>query len=58
MTKHVLLLIFIGFIWNYVWIYIVTDYLNVTPNEEKRNPAKKLLLCALVNKNWTQFSNN
>ena len=48
MLKHVLLLVFIGWIWQYVWIYKVTDYLNKTPNEEKRNPTNKLLLCMFV----------
>ena len=48
MLKHVLLLVFIGWIWQYVWIYKVTDYLNNTPNEEKRNPTNKLLLCMFV----------
>ena len=48
MTKHILLLIFIGWIWQYIWIYRTTDYLNKTPNEEKRNPATKLLLCMFV----------
>ena len=48
MTKHVLLLIFVGWIWQYVWIYRTTNYLNKTPNEEKREPATKLLLCMFV----------
>lgn len=48
MTKHILLLFFIGWIWQYIWIYRTTDYLNKTPNEEKRDPATKLLLCMFV----------
>lgn len=48
MTKHILLLVFIGWIWQYIWIYRTTDYLNKTPNEEKRAPATKLLLCMFV----------
>lgn len=48
MTKHVLLLILIGCIWQYVWIYRTTNYLNRTPNEEKRDPVAKLLLCMFV----------
>ena len=48
MTKHILLLVFIGWIWQYIWIYRTTDYLNKTPNEEKRDPITKLLLCMFV----------
>ena len=48
MTKHILLLVFIGWIWQYIWIYKTTDYLNKTPSEEKRDPATKLLLCMFV----------
>ena len=48
MTKHVLLLIFLGCIWQYIWIYRTTDFLNKTPNQEKRDPLTKLLLCMFV----------
>ncbi len=48
MTKHILLLVFIGSIWQYIWVYRITDYLNITSNEEKRNPTSKLLLCMFV----------
>ena len=48
MAKHVLLLLFTFGIWQYVWIYRVTNYLNRTPGEEYRNPTTKLLLCMFV----------
>lgn len=48
MAKHVLLLLFTCGIWNYIWIYRVTKYLNNTPGEEYRDPANKLLLCIFI----------
>ena len=48
MAKHVLLLLFTCGIWNYIWIYKVTKYLNSTPNEEYRDPTNKLLLCLFI----------
>jgi len=48
MAKHVLLLLFTCGIWNYIWIYRVTKYLNNTPGEEYRDPTNKLLLCLFV----------
>lgn len=48
MAKHVLLLLFTCGIWNLIWIYKITDYLNSTPNEERRDPTNKLLLCIFV----------
>lgn len=48
MVKHVLLLLFTCGIWNYIWIYRVTKYLNITPGEEYRDPTNKLLLCIFV----------
>lgn len=35
-------------IWNYVWIYKTTKFLNKTPNTEIYSPTKKLLLCIFV----------
>ncbi len=35
-------------IWNYVWVYKTTKFLNKTPNAEVYSPAKKLLLCIFV----------
>ncbi len=46
--SHVLLMLFTGGIWNLVWIYRVTRYLNCVEEEEMRNPATKLLLCMFV----------
>ena len=48
MVKHVLLLLFTFGIWNLIWIYKVTGYLNVVKDEEPRNPTTKLLLCMFV----------
>ncbi len=48
MTIHILLWLFIGVIWQYIWIYRTTKFLNITKNEEKRNPVTKLLLCMFV----------
>lgn len=45
---HVLLLLFTCGIWNLIWIYRTTRYLNCLPNEEYRNPGTKLLLCMFV----------
>lgn len=48
MVKHVLLLLFTFGIWNLIWIYKVTGYLNVVKDEEARNPTTKLLLCMFI----------
>lgn len=48
MVAHVLLLLFTGGIWLYIWIYRTTKALNGTPGEEDRNPVTKLLLCIFV----------
>lgn len=45
---HILLLVFLGGIWQYIWIYRVTKALNDIPGEENRNPVTKLLLCMFV----------
>ena len=46
--KHILLLLFTFGIWNLIWIYRTTKYLNKTPNAEYYNPTSKLLLCMFV----------
>lgn len=46
--KHVLLLIFTFGIWQLVWIYRMTGWLNNVEGEEYRDPLKKLLLCLFV----------
>lgn len=46
--KHILLLIFTFGIWNLIWTYRTTKYLNKTPNAEYYNPTSKLLLCMFV----------
>ena len=48
MVKHVLLLIFTFGIWNLIWIYRTTGYLNAVEGEPVRNPVTKLLLCMFV----------
>ena len=46
--KHILLLLFTVGIWQLIWIYRTTKYLNKTPNAEFYNPASKLLLFLFV----------
>lgn len=48
LLSHVLLLLFTFGIWQFIWIYKTTSYLNKTPNEEYRNPTTKLLLCMFI----------
>lgn len=48
LVKHILLLLFTFGIWNYIWIYRVTEFTNSVDGEEKRNPTNKLLLCMFV----------
>lgn len=48
LVGHILLLVFLGGIWQYIWIYRVTKALNDIPGEENRNPVTKLLLCMFV----------
>ena len=46
--KHVLLLLITFGIWNLIWIYRTTKYLNRVESEEYRKPVTKLLLCMFV----------
>ena len=46
--KHVLLLLITFGIWNLIWIYRQTRYLNRVKGEGDRNPVTKLLLCMFV----------
>ena len=46
--KHVLLLLITFGIWNLIWIYRTTKYLNRVESEEYRNPVTKLLLCMFI----------
>ena len=48
MAKHVLLMLFFGWIWLYVWIYRVTKYLNITPGTTYRKPGAKTALCMFI----------
>lgn len=48
LVGHILLLLFVGAIWNFIWIYRTTKALNRVPGEEDRNPVTKLLLCMFV----------
>ena len=46
--KHVLLLLITCGIWNLIWIYRTTKYLNRVEGEPERNPVGKLLLCMFI----------
>lgn len=48
MLKHVLLLVFTFGIWELIWIYRTTGYLNQTEDEPLRTPTYQLLLCLFV----------
>lgn len=48
MLKHVLLLLFTFGIWQFIWIYRTTEFLNRTPNESPRSGVSQLLLCMFV----------
>ena len=48
LTSHILLLIFTLGIWNLIWIYRATGWLNCVHDEPPRDPVKKLLLCLFV----------
>lgn len=48
MIKHILLLVFTFGIWNYVWIYRTTRFLNCVKGEEQRSELNQLLLCLFV----------
>lgn len=45
---HVLLLLFTCGVWQLIWIYRTTRYLNCVPGEDYRSPGAKLLLCMFV----------
>lgn len=47
LVTHVLLLLFIGFIWQFIWIYRVTKYLN-SRTAFNRNPTSTVLLSIFV----------
>ncbi len=48
LPKHILLLFFTFGVWQFIWTYRVTKYLNKTPNLEQHNPTSQLLLCLFV----------
>ena len=48
LAKHVLLLLFTFGIWQLIWVYKTTVYLNQAKGEEYRSPANKLLLYMFV----------
>lgn len=48
MAKHILLCIFTLGIWQCIWVWRTTKFLNQTPKAEQYNPTKKLLLCMFV----------
>jgi len=48
MRKHVLLLILTFGIWELIWVYSMTAYLNNAENFEKRSPKNQLLLFIFI----------
>ena len=46
--RHICLLLFTCGIWQFIWIYKATVFTNSAPDEEKRNPMSKLLLCMFI----------
>ncbi len=48
MVAHTFLMIFLGGIWQYIWVYKTTNTLNSVPNFANRNPVTKLLLCIFI----------
>ena len=48
LVTHGLLLIFTLGIWQFIWIYKTTQFLNCVQDEPPRNPTTKLLLCIFV----------
>ena len=47
-AKHVVLLIFTFGIWNFIWIYKTTNFLNRVKGEAVRGATAQLLLCMFV----------
>lgn len=48
LLKHILLCLFTFGVWQYLWIWRTTKFLNKAPNAEEYNPTNKLLLCMFV----------
>ncbi len=48
LAVHTLLSIITFGVWNFIWVYKTTKFLNKTPNTEVYSPTKKLLLCIFV----------
>jgi len=48
LIAHFFLLMFTFGIWNYIWIYRTTKFLNVSPAGKQYVPVKKLLLCMFI----------
>lgn len=46
--KHLLLLLLTCGIWNFIWVYRMTKYLNRVEGEAYRNPVTKLLLYMFI----------
>ncbi len=56
LMKHILLLLFTFGIWQLIWTYRTTMFLNCLTKEKQRNPVAALLLCMFVpfyNIYWT-----
>lgn len=48
MVKHIVLLIFTFGVWNFIWTYRVTNFLNKVKGEEPRNATTQVILCIFV----------
>lgn len=55
MAAHVWLLLFSFGIWQLVWIYRATGFLNQDRQESPRNPTGALLLCLFVPSYWVYW---
>lgn len=48
MVKHIVLLLFTFGVWNFIWTYRVTNFLNKVKGEEPRNATTQVILCIFV----------
>lgn len=48
LVLHIVLLLFTCGIWQLIWVYRTTDYLNCVEGEQYRNPVTKLLLFLFI----------
>lgn len=48
LSMHIVLLLFTGGIWQLIWIYKTTEFLNRVKGQEHSNPTSSLLLCMFI----------